>query len=70
MYVRYWPEHKFYKRFIDDIIVVWEGLEESLEHFMREIIRNPYDITFIGQWHDQKVDYLDLAVFKGNEKLF
>lgn len=57
---------KLYRRYIDDIIIIWKGSEEELQAFFDEINQNIYGITFTGNWNIQSIDYLDLQIYKNN----
>lgn len=60
---------KLYKRYIDDIIIIWRGTENGLKSFLEEINHNIYGITFTGVWDKQSIDYLDLQIFKAGREL-
>ena len=63
------PQLRHYRRYIDDLIILWDGTEDSLETFIEELNNNRFGITFTGSWHNQSVDYLDLQIFKHNGEL-
>lgn len=44
----YIPEMTFYKRYIDDPIVLWECTEDSLIHFLENSNKNAYGLKFTG----------------------
>lgn len=64
------PQIKLYWRYIDDLIILWEGTVESFEKFLKEINHNEYGISFTGEWDYQQIDYLDLQVFKNGNELY
>lgn len=39
-----WPQISLYKRFIDNILIVWNGDQEELNEFMENIGANKYGI--------------------------
>lgn len=63
------PQIKMYKRYIDDVIILWNGTTDSLTKFLDNLNNNKYGITFTGKWSPDKIDYLDLEIFKTGEKL-
>lgn len=56
-------ELEVYKRYIDDIIIVWKASEDSLKATFKEININAYNI-FTGEWNQQQTIFSDLAVYK------
>lgn len=62
-------EMEFYRRDIDDIFMIWSGTEESLKKFLEDINHNRYGIKFTGDWNKELVNYLDLQIFKNNNRL-
>lgn len=64
------PEIKFYRRYIDDIIIVWEGSSESFLDFLDELNQNDYGISFTGKSNPDVIDYLDLQILKQGGELF
>lgn len=63
------PNLILYRRYIDDILIIWKGTEESLQEFFDEINQNIYGITFSGNWSRHSIVYLDLHIYKENGKL-
>ena len=61
---------QLYKRFIDDIIVVWTGPRDLLLEFINTLVLNTKDdrikITF--DISDSSIPFLDLLLFKDLEK--
>lgn len=57
---------KLYRRYIDDIVIVWRGTEEELQVFFDKINCNTYGISFSGSWNKQSINYLDLQIYKNN----
>lgn len=56
-------ELKMFKRYINDIFILWEGTEETLKEFLNSINVNKYDITFSGSYNSKLVNFLDLEIF-------
>lgn len=63
------PQLKFYRRYIEDLIVLWDGTPEAFEEFLQTLNINRYGLTFPGKWNNHKIDYLDLEIFKRDEGL-
>lgn len=57
---------KLYRRYIDNIVIVWGGTEVELQHFFDEISCNINGLTFSGKWNKESIDYLDLQIYKNN----
>lgn len=55
---------KFYRRYIDDIVIIWGGTEEELQMFFDELNHNIYGLSFSGNWSRRNINYLDLQIFK------
>lgn len=70
LYARNIPHLKFYRRYIDDLIIIWEGTPEEFEEFLKNLNTNKYGLTFTGKWSHQKIDYLDLEIFKNGDRLY
>lgn len=58
------PNLTFYRRYIDDIMMIWKGTEDSLKYVFDEINQNRYGISFTGDWNQYSIDY-----YKANGKL-
>ena len=58
----------FYRRYIDDVILFWEGPEASLKLFLEKMNRNNYGLTFTAETSMTTVNYLDLTIRKKGEK--
>lgn len=58
-----------YRRYIDDLIILWEGTTETFEEFLEDLNTNRYGITFTGKWNHKLIDYLDLEIFKSGGAL-
>ncbi|XP_040183666.1 uncharacterized protein LOC120916795 [Rana temporaria] len=56
-----------YKRYIDDVIILWNGNKASLEHFMETLNKNEKNIKLVWKIDTKEVDFLDLNVsLEGN----
>jgi len=53
-----------YKRFIDDISVIWEGPWETLLEFLSAINTKDERIKITYEISDSKISFLDLLLFK------
>lgn len=53
-----------YKRFIDDIFVIWEGPRETLLEFLSAINTKDERIKITYEISDSKISFLDLLLFK------
>lgn len=63
------PEIGFYRRYIDDIILIWKGTETALKTFINNLNHNKYGLSFTGNWNPTEIDFLDLTIFKSDGKL-
>lgn len=67
-----WEEHSvyenipmeltLYKRFIDDIFIVWNGSRESLKQFLHNLNQNDKNISLTWNISDTCVNFLDLDI--------
>ena len=53
-----------YKRFIDDIFVIWDGTREILSEFLSAINTKDERIKITYEISDSKISFLDLLLFK------
>ncbi|XP_075462923.1 uncharacterized protein LOC142498600 [Ascaphus truei] len=53
----------FYRRFIDDLIMIWDGDSDSLHNFFHYINTNDLNLVFTHNFNTQHIDYLDLRLF-------
>lgn len=58
-----------YKRYIDDIILIWEGPSANVESFLERLDHNYYDLGFTGEWSLDQVKFLDIILFKKEGKI-
>uniref|UniRef100_A0A8C5M9U5 Reverse transcriptase domain-containing protein n=1 Tax=Leptobrachium leishanense TaxID=445787 RepID=A0A8C5M9U5_9ANUR len=56
-----------YKRYIDDLFLIWNGGEEKLEIFLRELNTQDPNIKLDTVWSRESINFLDLTIFpEGN----
>lgn len=56
-------EFAFHKCFIHNVVIVWEGSEQTLTFFLREIGNIRCGILFSGTLRYEKIYFLDLTIF-------
>ena len=54
----------FYKRFIDDIFMVWNGTVEQLKQFIKNINTIHPTIKFDAKYSVDSIDFLDTHIYK------
>ena len=54
-----------WKRFIDDIFVVWRCSRDGLLHFLERLNETDPDIKFTWNIDEKEVNYLDVYIYKG-----
>jgi len=54
-----------WKRYIDDILIVWPGDQDSLRDFVRYLNNAHPTIKFTYECSNTSVDFLDLTLYKG-----
>lgn len=59
---RCWPQILLYKRFIDDILIIWEGDRKDINAFMEDIGSNKYGIKFTLNTNNSNINFLDLKM--------
>ena len=59
----------FFKRFIDDIFLIWPHREEQLQKFLEMINTHHKTIKFTEEHSKQQIAFLDTLVYKENGKL-
>ncbi|XP_040285898.1 uncharacterized protein LOC120999093 [Bufo bufo] len=57
-----------WRRYIDDIILIWKGDQESLNKFISELNINNLNLTFIRSTENIEIEFLDLSITKVGEK--
>ena len=60
---------KVFKRFIDDIFLIWPHGEDTLQEFLQMINSHHLTIKFTEEHDQQQIPFLDTIVFKENNKL-
>lgn len=64
-----WPQLVLYRRYIDDLVFIRDGSMEDLHLFMDHMNNNRYGIKLTSQWSFEKLQYLDLEIFRKENKL-
>ena len=54
-----------WKRYIDDILAIWDGPEEQLELFLSELNNYHQTIKFTHSTSDTSINFLDSTIYKG-----
>lgn len=54
-----------WKRYIDDIFIIWTGSNEDLQIFMDKINSIHPTIKFTHEYDDNELTFLDMTVYKG-----
>lgn len=62
-------QFKYYRRLINDIMIVGERRQEDLVKFLLFLNNNPYDIKLTGGMESQIDSILDLEIFKEGSRL-
>lgn len=55
---------KFYKGYIDDVIIFWEGTESDLHLYIAHMNQNKYGLKFSAEVSNVSINYLDLTIRK------
>ena len=55
-----------WKRYIDDILCIWPGSQQSLGAFIEHLNKAHPTIKFTCESSPHSVDFLDITIFKGN----
>lgn len=58
-----------YKRYIDDVMILWEGTKESFNKFLESMNMNKYNLKFTAEYSLATVNYLDLTLFKQGDHI-
>ena len=56
---------KMWRRYIDDIFLVWTDTEESLRQFITRLNEEHPRIKFTSEISDSEIVFLDLCLYKG-----
>ena len=59
----------FFKRFIDDIFMIWPHRKEQLQKFLEMINTHHKTIKFTEEHSKEQIPFLDTLVYKENGKL-
>lgn len=60
-------ELSLYKRYIDDLIIIWNGSREALENFLNKLNTNEKNIQLVWKIEEKSIDFLDLNIsLEGN----
>lgn len=68
-------EHKWkenivlYKRYIDDLLFIWQGSAIDFEDFKIYLNENDWGLNFSGVINPVSVDYLDITLFHDRDKI-
>lgn len=61
----WWPEMSLYKRYIDYILLIWEGPQDGLINFLKQLNNSEYGLSFTGEWSMDQIHFLDLFRMEG-----
>ncbi|XP_075428447.1 uncharacterized protein LOC142466834 isoform X1 [Ascaphus truei] len=53
----------FYKRYIDDLILIWSGGEEDLLKFIEYLAKNTLNLKFTHTYNQNQIQFLDLNLY-------
>lgn len=56
------PKIVLYKRYIDDVFILWNGTVEALETSLSNINNNFYGLKFTGNCNQSEIRFLDLHI--------
>ena len=59
------PRPTFYKRYIDDILIIWERTLFQWEQFVNNLDNYHESIKFTNETNDLEVNFLDVKIYKG-----
>ena len=63
---QYHVKPTLWKRYIDDILIIWPDNEETLSAFVRYLNDAHPTIKFTFECSDSSIDFLDLTIYKGS----
>ena len=55
-----------WKRFIDDIFIIWKGTKVEFLEYMDRINTIHHSIKFTHECSEQEIDFLDATIYKGD----
>lgn len=58
-----------HNRFIDDLIIFWDGSERTLKTFLWRMNQNNKNITLTWEFSYMKIHFLDLEITNENNKI-
>ena len=56
-----------WKRFIDDIFLIWTGSQQQLDEFMGKINSHHRTIKFTHETSENEATFLDVTAYKGEK---
>ena len=59
------PHINLWRRYIDDIFIIWTGTDEQLMSFMTKINSLHPTIKFTHEADDNELTFLDMTIYKG-----
>ena len=59
-----------WKRFIDDIFIIWTGTPEEFEQFMIYLNQIHQTIKFTHEISEKELTFLDITLYKGDRFMF
>ncbi|XP_073468552.1 olfactory receptor 6N1-like [Aquarana catesbeiana] len=62
-------ELTLYKRYIDDVIIVWNGKKEGLKQFLNKLNNNEKNIQWSWNIDEKSIGFLDLKIILERDKL-
>lgn len=62
-------ELTLYKRYIDDVIIVWNGKKEGIGQFLNKLNMNEKNIHLSWNIDEKSVEFLDLKISLKGDKL-
>lgn len=63
------PELICYQRYIDDLVMIWNGEKPSLEHFMQRLDANNKNIVLSWNVNIDHIVFLDLDISKEGDRI-
>lgn len=62
-------ELNVYKRFIDDVVIVWNGDRNTLEMFLNKLNDNDKNISLVWKIDEKEIDFLNLNISLEGQKI-
>lgn len=59
----------FYKRYIDDLVFIWNHSEKEFDKFTEYLNYNEYGVTLSGEISSVQINYLDVTLSHENGKV-